>query len=113
MERKESTERPASGPAPPESDAPPVLYAEQGQIAYITLNRPHKLNALSRQVFSLLGEHVTRFAAGEARVAILHGNGRAFAAGADIEQYVGMKVTEYADFVAFGNRAQAAFHRVP
>jgi enoyl-CoA hydratase/carnithine racemase len=62
-----------------------VLYRESGRVAFITLNRPAKLNALGPNSFRLLDEHLARFAASpQARVAILHGNGRAFAAGADI-----------------------------
>lgn len=93
-----------SGGNPPE---PVVLYREEGPLAYITLNRPDKLNALNPEVFRLIGEHVERFAASAgARVAILHGNGRAFAAGADIEHYVGITVTGAAEFMRFGNAMQ-------
>lgn len=91
-----------------------VLYREEGNIAFITLNRPEKLNALDPQVFALLGESIARFGASStARVAILHGNGRAFAAGADIEHYVDLSVVEYADFMRAGNGVQQAFIDCP
>jgi len=84
-----------------------VLYAESGEIAYITLSRPAKLNALSPEVFRLIDDCVSRFAASDrAKVAILHGAGRAFAAGADIEHYVGLTTVEYADFMRLGNGVQ-------
>lgn len=83
-----------------------VLYREADDLAFVTLNRPAKLNALGPNSFRLIGEHIDRFAAGPARVAILHGNGRAFAAGADIEHYVGRTVLEYADFMRTGNAVQ-------
>ncbi len=88
---------------------PVVLYREDDGIAHITLNRPAKLNALNPEVFSQIGASVERFAAGEASVAILSGNGRAFAAGADIEHYVGLSVIEYADFMRRGNAVQQRF----
>jgi enoyl-CoA hydratase len=89
----------------PEADD--VQYREADGVAYITLNRPAKLNALGPNSFRLLDEHIARFTASPAaRVAILHGNGRAFAAGADIEHYVGLTALDYADFMRFGNAVQ-------
>ena len=84
-----------------------VLYRESGGVAFITLNRPAKLNALGPNSFRLIDEHLARFAASpQAHVAILHGNGRAFAAGADIEHYVGLSVLDYQDFMRTGNAVQ-------
>jgi enoyl-CoA hydratase len=88
------------------ADDQPVLYREEGDVAYLTLNRPAKLNALGPASFGLIDQHIARFAASAAKVAILHGNGTAFAAGADIEHYVGLAITEYADFMRAGNRVQ-------
>lgn len=88
----------------------PVLYRVDGDVAFITLNRPEKLNALSPRVFELLDEYVTLFTAtDEAKVLVLHGNGRSFAAGADIEHYVDISSVEYLDFMRVGNRVQAKF----
>jgi enoyl-CoA hydratase len=84
-----------------------VLYREEGALAYITLNRPQKLNALNPLVFRLLDEYVERFSvSADAKVAILHGNGTSFAAGADIEHYVGLSVAEYMAFMRYGNAVQ-------
>jgi enoyl-CoA hydratase/carnithine racemase len=88
----------------------PVLYREEGKVAFITLNRPDKLNALSPEVFELLEVYITRFAEeSDAAVAVLHGNGRSFAAGADIEHYVGIGAIEYLEFMHTGNRVQSKF----
>ena len=65
-----------------------VLYEKKGPIAYVTLNRPNVLNALSQAVFSELKE-VFGDARDEASVrgVILTGSGdKAFAAGADIAE---------------------------
>lgn len=87
-----------------------VGYRVEGGIAFITLNRPEKLNALNPAVFSDLDDFITEFNDDrDAAVAIVHGSGRAFAAGADIEHYVGISVAEYAQFMRDGNRVQEKF----
>lgn len=91
-----------------------VLYREEAEIAYLTLNRPEKLNALNPEVFALLDAWRQRFVdSPTAKVAILHGNGRAFAAGADIEHYVDLSVVEYAAFMRAGNGVQQRFIESP
>src|ERR1700760_2214167 len=65
-----------------------LLYEKKGPIAYVTLNRPKVLNALSQAVFSELKE-VFGDARDDASVrgVILTGSGdKAFAAGADIAE---------------------------
>jgi enoyl-CoA hydratase/carnithine racemase len=65
-----------------------VLYEKKGPIAYVTLNRPKVLNALSQAVFSEL-KAVFEDARDDASVrgVILTGSGeKAFAAGADIAE---------------------------
>ena len=51
----------------------PVLYEERAGIAWITLNRPEKLNALNAEVFRRLAESLDRLEAGDCAVGILHG----------------------------------------
>jgi enoyl-CoA hydratase/carnithine racemase len=81
----------------------PVLYAERDGVAWITLNRPDKLNALNATVFRLLGEALERLEQSQqASVGVLTGSGRAFAAGADIEDYVGISVHRYRGFMDVG-----------
>jgi enoyl-CoA hydratase/carnithine racemase len=87
-----------------------VLYREEGPLAFLTLNRPAKLNALSPDVFRLLDAALARLeASSTAQVAILHGAGRAFAAGADIEHYVGLTLGEYS---AFERLARVVYDRL-
>jgi enoyl-CoA hydratase/carnithine racemase len=81
----------------------PVLYEERAGVAWITLNRPDKLNALNRAVFGLLHEALDRLEASPtASVGVLTGAGRAFAAGADIDDYVDISVHDYRAFMDVG-----------
>ncbi len=64
-----------------------ILYEKKDRIGYITLNRPDKLNALSRELLAEL-RHVLGDIDGDddVRVVILTGAGRAFSAGFDISR---------------------------
>ena len=63
-----------------------VLYEVSDGVAYITLNRPERLNAFDRQLTVELSRCWQRFKTDdEADVAIITGNGRAFSAGADLK----------------------------
>jgi enoyl-CoA hydratase/carnithine racemase len=62
-----------------------VLYEVKDQIAYITLNRPEKLNAINTEMVIELSKTWDRFEEdSDSKVAILSGAGRAFCGGADI-----------------------------
>jgi enoyl-CoA hydratase len=69
---------------------PKVLYETRGEIAYITLNRPEKLNAIDTETDDLLFDAWTRFRDDpDIRLAILSGRGeKAFSAGADLATHV-------------------------
>ena len=81
----------------------PVLYEERDGVAWITLNRPDKLNALNANVFRLVLAALERLEASPtASVGVLTGAGRAFAAGADIDDYVDISVHDYRGFMDVG-----------
>jgi enoyl-CoA hydratase/carnithine racemase len=62
-----------------------VLYEVKNNIAYITLNRPEKLNAFNLEMSFALRDTWKRFENDpEARVAILSGNGKSFSVGVDL-----------------------------
>lgn len=66
-------------------DLTTVEYEKRGHIAYVTLNRPDKLNAMNAAMHRELGEVWQDFQLDpEMRAAILSGNGRCFSAGADL-----------------------------
>jgi enoyl-CoA hydratase/carnithine racemase len=90
----------------------PVLYEERDGVAWITLNRPDKLNALNAEVFRHLGGALVRLEEGPSGVGILGGAGRAFAAGADIQDYVDITVAEYRAFMDVGRAPTDAIGRL-
>lgn len=64
-----------------------IKYEVKDGIAYVTVNRPEAMNALNEEVLGELFDAFTAFAAdGNARAAIVTGEGKAFVAGADIAQ---------------------------
>jgi enoyl-CoA hydratase len=59
-----------------------VLYQPHGRFAYLTLNRPERLNALSTRTFQHLSKTLTQLEAdNEVRVGVIRGAGRALCAG--------------------------------
>ena len=68
--------------------AAPVLYARDGRIARITLNRPEKLNAIDGEMPRALRSAVEEAGRDDSiHVIVLSGAGRAFCAGYDLERY--------------------------
>jgi len=67
------------------SDEPPLLAALDGGVLTLTLNRPERLNAMSRELIGLMIEQLDR-ALGEStiRAVLITGAGRGFCAGADL-----------------------------
>lgn len=72
------------------TESPDVLVEpREDGIAWITLNRPDSLNAMSGGLIELLGEQLRRCAADRAvRVVVLTGAGRGFCSGGDVRAQV-------------------------
>ncbi|WP_433621218.1 enoyl-CoA hydratase/isomerase family protein [Nocardia sp. CA-120079] len=70
----------------------PVLLTEQvGAVLTLTLNRPHRKNALTREVWAGLREEFRRIAHGhDVRAVVLTGAEGTFCSGADISDAAGM-----------------------
>ena len=67
---------------------PTVLYATQGAVAIVTLNRPQALNSFTRQMHRELGAAFDRAEADKSiRALVLTGAGRGFCAGADLSEF--------------------------
>jgi enoyl-CoA hydratase/carnithine racemase len=63
-----------------------VLTQDHGRVRLLTINRPDALNAMNNEVFAAIADGVAaaEAAAGTA-VVVITGNGRAFSAGADLQ----------------------------
>jgi 2-(1,2-epoxy-1,2-dihydrophenyl)acetyl-CoA isomerase len=61
-----------------------ILFGESGGIARLTLNRPERLNAFNGAMHAEVRDALARVAAGDSRVLVLTGAGRAFCAGQDL-----------------------------
>ena len=68
------------------SDLVEVLY--RGKVAWLYLNRPREMNALSRALVSDLENALDEVAASKARALVLTGRGRAFCAGGDLTEFL-------------------------
>jgi enoyl-CoA hydratase/carnithine racemase len=87
-----------------------VLLEQRGPVAVLTLSRPAALNALTWSMYQELERHL-EFLAGETavRAVILRGDGKAFAAGTDIQQFRGFTG---ADGVAYEHKMEAVVERL-
>jgi len=65
-----------------------IVYELHDGVAEIRLNRPHRLNAVTQELYDELNEALGRAEADrDARVILLTGEGRAFCVGADLKEH--------------------------
>jgi enoyl-CoA hydratase len=80
-----------------------IRFGTEGAVATITCNRPDKLNALNQEMFADLTAAIDAVAGNPAiRVLVLTGAGRAFVAGADIEQFTKLDPLTAREFAQAG-----------
>jgi len=92
---------------------PPVLTAVEGTTAWITLNRPEALNAMSPALTDGLLAALDTFERARPRVVVITGAGRAFSAGGDLKSFrEAVSSGGHDRFVEGLRRAQASFRRV-
>jgi 2-(1,2-epoxy-1,2-dihydrophenyl)acetyl-CoA isomerase len=63
---------------------PTILYAADGGIARLTLNRPERLNSFNARMHEEMRAALARAAGDGARVLVISGTGRGFSAGQDL-----------------------------
>jgi enoyl-CoA hydratase/carnithine racemase len=94
--------------------APPLLVEAQGEVVRLTLNRPERRNALSRELLSELEAALERVSAdAAARVVVLAARGPAFCAGHDLGEMVGCEESAYRDLFALCARVMMQLRRLP
>jgi enoyl-CoA hydratase/carnithine racemase len=71
------------------------LQEMRDRVLTITLNRPEKLNALTPEIYSFIGDRITQ-ASGDpdCLAVVLRGNGRAFSSGFDLKLEMGERTHE-------------------
>lgn len=87
-----------------------IQYYTQERIAYITLNRPEKRNALNEQVVQEL-KNAFRTAEKDinAKVVVLQATGKVFCAGADLEYLQKLQNNSYEENLADSNNLKELF----
>jgi enoyl-CoA hydratase/carnithine racemase len=83
---------------------PLVLLVRRGDVAIVTLNRPEKLNALSAAVEAAFVDAIESPELQTASALVIHGNGRAFCAGADVTEFRGADPRSIMDYYRGGGR---------
>ncbi len=84
-----------------------------GQTAILTFTREERLNALDSQTFRDLVAACDELESDpNVGAVIFTGRGRAFVAGADINEYVGISITDYVAFQQVGRRAYERIERL-
>lgn len=72
-----------------------LLVHVEDAVAWVTLNRPERLNALNAGLTSALGEFFTSlYRRPEIRIVVLRGAGRAFCAGLDLKEQPGGQTSD-------------------
>ena len=93
-----------------------IKFEKKAGYAIITLNRPDKLNALNNQLFTDLDDAITVIELDtEIRALLLTGEGKAFAAGADISELNACDGRSGKHFSEFGSNVMARLEamRIP
>src|SRR5258706_5020608 len=91
-----------------------VELEREGGVARIFLNRPQKVNALDSPLLDALASTVGSLSADPAlRVVVLAGRGKAFCAGADVNELAALDAHSAREFITRIHRACAAVRRLP
>lgn len=90
-----------------------VKYTVGNRIAYITLNRPEKRNALNPELVSSLMDAFTRaIRTDDVKVIVLNASGEVFSAGADLAYLQQLQSNSYAENVADSAALKDLFYAI-
>lgn len=90
-----------------------TLYQVQNRIAYITLNRPEKRNALSYELVAELKEAFQKAEDDpEVKVVVLKAEGKAFCAGADLGYLQSLQTNTYEENLADSRHLKELFEKI-
>ena len=96
-------------------DSVPILLTElRDEVMYLTLNRPEKRNALSRELLDRLQIALKEIAEdARVRVVVLAARGPAFCAGHDLGEMVGCSEDAYRELFALCSQVMQQFRGLP
>ncbi len=99
---------------PVATSAPILLTEVRDEVMHLTLNRPDKRNALSRELLLQLNAILEDIAAdARVRVVVLAARGPAFCAGHDLGEMVGCSEEDYRELFALCSRVMQQFRALP
>jgi len=90
----------------------PVVYAADGDVVTVTLNRPDKRNAFNRAMLDELSRAFERAAEEEARVVVLGAAGTVFSAGADLAEMQRLQTASYEENLEESRRLAALLKKM-
>src|SRR4051794_30779745 len=91
-----------------------LLIEKKSQVAYWTLNRPEKRNALSRDLLAELAAACAQTEAdSDVRVIVLTANGPVFSSGHDLKEMTGCTKDAYHDLFALCSHVMLGLRRLP
>jgi methylglutaconyl-CoA hydratase len=90
-----------------------VIYSTMERVCYITLNRPEKRNALSRELVTELKQAFAKAEGDEAvKVIVLKANGESFCAGADLAYLQQLQKFSFEENIADSNHLKELFLQI-
>jgi enoyl-CoA hydratase/carnithine racemase len=91
-----------------------LIVESKDEVAYLTLNRPEKRNALSRDLLCELEAALSRLAADRTiRAVVLAARGTVFCAGHDLSEMTGGTEASYHELFALCSRVMLGLRRLP
>jgi enoyl-CoA hydratase/carnithine racemase len=91
-----------------------LIFEAKDEVAYLTLNRPDKRNALSHQLLADLEEAQARLSANSnVRVVVLAARGKVFCAGHDLSEMIGCPEESYRELFRRCSRVMLQFRKLP
>lgn len=91
-----------------------ILFSTKGEIGFLTLNNPGKINALSKQMITEIMEALACVAADESiKVIIIRAAGKHFCAGHYLKEMVGYGIKEYKYIFDQCTKMMQLIHEIP
>ena len=95
-----------------DTHAQPVLVTQDGAVRTLTMNRPHRRNALNADLIDALDAELSAAETdGDTHAVVLAGNGKSFCAGADLQYFLSLQ-SRFGSPIGFLRRVSALVTRL-